>query len=316
MRQIKNTSVLVTGGAGFIGSHLCVALVNLGAKVTVVDNFSKGNIENLDPVSKYMNLKELDVNTRKFSKLISLGEFDLVFHMAGSASVPLSVENPEHDFVSNLSGTFRLLESIRLAGVETAVVVVSSAAVYGTPSRIPISESDPTTPISPYGVSKLAIERYVYVYSQLYGLRAASLRPFSVYGPKLRKQIIYDFIRKLFDDPSRLTIIGDGSQVRDFIYVDDVVQAALVVFKKGRLEGEVYNVAGGKGYSTREVAETLVDLMEVSPEYHYTMTNRPGDPDTWIASIDKLRSLGYSPSVVLRTGLEQTLEWFNASHRR
>jgi UDP-glucose 4-epimerase len=190
--------------------------------------------------------------------------------------------------------------------------VASSAAVYGNPSNIPIIETDPTLPISPYGISKLAIERYVSAYSRLYGLKAASLRPFSAYGPRLRKQVVYDFIVKLSTDPSELTILGDGNQVRDFIFVDDIVQAALVVLEKSPLCGDVYNVASGQGTSTQEIAEILAKAMGLRPKYHYTGSIRPGEPDKWIACIDKLRMLGFVPQVALEEGLKRTVEWYNS----
>ncbi len=307
-------SILVTGGAGFIGSHLCKALVKYEARVAVVDHFSTGRLENLQDISHNIDLFSLDFKSQAFSDLLTSSDFDVIFHFAGTASVPLSVDCPEDDFQSNLAGTFQLLETMRQSGSRSTLIVASSAAVYGNPSKIPISETDPTNPISPYGISKLAMERYVFVYSQLYGLKTASLRPFSVYGPRLSKQIVYDFIQKLTNNPDNLSIIGDGSQVRDFIYVDDIVHAALVVLNKAPLKGEVYNVASGHGYSTQEIAETLTKEMGIFPEYKYTGEIRPGEPDKWIACIDRLKALGFTPQVSLSEGLRRTLDWYKSCH--
>jgi UDP-glucose 4-epimerase len=306
-------SFIVTGGAGFIGSHLCDTLVRRGAQVNVVDNLSYGKAQNIQEISDRIVLHELDIRDPLFKDLLLTGDFRAIFHFAGTASVPLSVEDPNNDFQTNLLATFELLETIRRSGLDLTLIVASSAAVYGNPRRIPISETDPTLPISPYGVSKLAMERYIFVYSRLYGLKAASLRPFSAYGPRLRKQIVYDFIKRLSNNADELTIIGDGNQVRDFIYVDDIVQAALVVLENAPLKGEVYNVASGQGYSTREIALTLCNVMGVRPKFNYTGSIKPGEPDKWIACIDKIRMLGFSPQIYLEEGLKRTLESFFSS---
>jgi UDP-glucose 4-epimerase len=206
-----------------------------------------------------------------------------------------------------------LLETLRGSDLGSILIVASSAAVYGNPIRIPISETDLTVPISPYGVSKLAMERYVSVYSQVYGLKAASLRFFSAYGPRQHKQIVYDFIKKISNNPGELVILGDGTQVRDLVYVEDIVQAALVVLGNGPLEGEVYNVAGGRGYSTREIAETMTHVMDLRPKFRYTGSIRPGDPEKWIACIDKISKLGFSPRISLEEGMKRTIEWYNST---
>lgn len=308
--KTHNESVLVTGGAGFIGSHLCEALVRRGAHVTVVDNLSNGTVQNLQRIGDQIDLYELDIRSSAFRDLLLAGDFEAIFHLAANAYVPPSIENPDYDFQTNLVATFQLLETLRSSGLDSTLIVASSAAVYGNPSRIPISETDLTVPISPYGVSKLAVERYVSVYSQIYGLKAASLRLFSAYGPRQRKQIVYDFIKKISNNPSELMILGDGTQVRDLVYVEDIAQAALTVLENAPLEGEVYNVAGGRGYSTTAIAETMSNVMGLSPEFHYTGSIRPGDPEKWIACIDRIRKLGFCPRISLEEGMKRTIEWY------
>jgi UDP-glucose 4-epimerase len=308
-----NKSVLVTGGAGFIGSHLCKALVRRGVQVTVVDNLSNSGLEGVQEIADRIDFHELDIRSSVFRDLLLTGDFDVIFHLAANAYVPPSIENPDCDFQTNLVAPFRLLETLRGSGSSSTLIVASSAAVYGNPSRIPILETDLTVPISPYGVSKLAMERYVSVYSRVYGLRAASLRLFSAYGPRQRKQIVYDFIKKISNSPSELVILGDGTQVRDLVYVEDVVQAALTVLDSAPLHGEVYNVSGGRGYSTREIAETMTEVMGLSPRFHYTGSTRPGDPEKWIACIDRIRALGFSPRISLAEGMKRTIEWYNSS---
>lgn len=309
--KTHNESVLVTGGAGFIGSHLCEALVRRGAHVTVVDNLSNGTVQNLQRIGDQIDLYELDIRSSAFRDLLLAADFEAIFHLAANAYVPPSIENPDYDFQTNLVATFQLLETLRSSGLDSTLIVASSAAVYGNPSRIPISETDLTVPISPYGVSKLSVERYVSVYSRLYGLKAASLRLFSAYGPRQRKQIVYDFIKKISNNPSELVILGDGTQVRDLVYVEDIAQAALTVLENAPLEGEVYNVAGGHGYSTTEIAETMSNVMGLSPEFHYTGSIRPGDPEKWIACIDRIRKLGFCPRISLEEGMKRTIEWYD-----
>jgi len=311
--KIGNKSVLVTGGAGFIGSHLCEVLVAKGAQVTIVDNLSSGTIRNIQEIAGRIDFCQLDIRSSSFKDLLLSSDFDAIFHLASSSYIPPSIENPDYDFQANLVATFQLLEAVRSSGLRPALILASSAAVYGNPSRIPISETDPTVPISPYGVSKLAMERYAFVYSQLYGLKAASLRFFSVYGPRQRKQIVYDFIRKISNNPSELVILGDGTQIRDLIYVEDVVQAALTVLENAPLKGEVYNVAGGCGYSTREIAETMTNVVGLNPKLRYTGSIRPGDSEKWIACIDETRKLGFSPRISLEEGMRRTIEWYDSS---
>jgi len=312
--KVDNRCILVTGGAGFIGSHLCEALVSRGAHVTLVDNLSNGTMSNLEEIAAQIEFYDLDIRSLAFRDLLLTGDFDVIFHLAANAYVPPSIENPDYDFQTNLVAPFGLLETLRSSGLGSTLIVASSAAVYGNPTRIPISETDLTVPISPYGVSKLATERYVSVYSQVYGVRAASLRFFSAYGPRQRKQVVYDFIRKISDNPNELVILGDGTQVRDLVYVEDIVQAALTVLDSAPLEGEVYNVASGRGYSTREIAETITNVMGLSPEFHYTGSIRPGDPEKWIACIDRARALGFDPRVSLEEGIKRTIEWYDSGY--
>jgi UDP-glucose 4-epimerase len=178
---------------------------------------------------------------------------------------------------------------------------------------MPIREDDPTVPISPYGVAKLAAERYLAVYSHLYGLRAASLRFFSVYGPRQRKQVVYDFIKKISHNPTELFIHGDGTQVRDFNYVEDTARAAMLVAAHAPLQGEVYNVASGTECSIGALAGTLCAILGAQPQFVYSGSVRPGDPEKWAVDIGRLSALGYQPQISLENGLRQTVGWFRES---
>jgi UDP-glucose 4-epimerase len=315
MKRDDHNSALVTGGAGFIGSHLAEALVERGVQVTIVDDLSNGSLENIRTIAGRVNFYSLDIRSPAFIELLLSGNFKTLFHFAAEAYVPPSVKNPENNYLVNLAGPFYILEALRKAKLDTTLIIGSSAAVYGNPCHIPISELDPTFPISPYGVSKLAIERYTAVYSQIYGLKAASLRLFSIYGPRQRKQIVYDFIHKVDTNPDEMEILGDGTQVRDLIYVKDVVQAVLLIWEHAPLEGEVYNVAAGVGLSTRQVAATVAHVMGVSPALRYTGNIRPGDAEKWVACIDKIIALGFWPRFSFEQGVRQTVEWYHTCHQ-
>ncbi|HIQ05831.1 MAG TPA: NAD-dependent epimerase/dehydratase family protein [Anaerolineae bacterium] len=307
--NLDGRKVLVTGGAGFIGSHLVQALLARGARVSVVDNLTTGSPTNLRQAGTRVELIQMDINCPDFEALVAQG-FDVICHFAGNAYVPASVEDPQTDFDVNLRVAFRILETIRQSKLDTVLLYPSSAAVYGSPRQLPITESSPLAPISPYGVSKLAAERYIAVYSEIYGVRGASLRLFSCYGPRQRKQIVYDFIHKLDRNPKQLLIYGDGTQERDFCFVDDTVEAALIVLERGKLQGEVYNVASGRSCSTAELAHLVAESMELTPELRFTGQVRPGDAQIWRADISRLQVLGYRPQVSLEEGIARTLRWY------
>lgn len=301
-----SSPILVTGGAGFIGSHLVEHLVAAGAPVTVVDNLATGRLEHLQTVAPNVNLVVGDLGDVLRLKRIKLDDYALVFHLAANSYIPPSVANPAFDFHANLQNTFALLEALRQTANAPGLVNVSSAAVYGNPVRLPIRETDPTIPIAPYGVSKLAAERYVAVYSLLYGLRAVSVRLFSIYGPRQRKQVVYDLFCKLQANPKRLEILGDGSQARDFTYVLDVVQALVLVATAAPNHGEVYNVASGTTHTIAELVEACCRVSGLKPEIVYTGQIRPGDAEKWVVDISLLRQLGFDPRTDLETALTAT----------
>jgi UDP-glucose 4-epimerase len=192
----KDKKILITGGAGFLGSHLAEELVAQGALVIVVDNFASGAADNLACIADKIQLIQGDVLSINWIEILQQHELDFFFHLVGNAYVPASVENPAMDFALNLRLAFDILESLRKISWPGRFVFPSSAAVYGNPEKLPICEEDRVLPISPYGVSKLAVERYLSVYHRLYGVNTASLRLFSVYGPRQRKLVVYDLIKK------------------------------------------------------------------------------------------------------------------------
>ena len=311
MLNLQDSRILVTGGCGFLGSHLVEELHAAGARVTVVDNVSTGDPRNLAAVWEEISFHRLDVRSPAFAAWLGANAFDGVFHLASTAYVPPSIEDPYFDFDNNAHATIKLLEAMRNSGNrESVFIATSSAAVYGEPRSLPIDEQASLDPISPYGISKLTMERYVATYARHFGLRSASLRLFSAYGPRQRKQVVYDFIRKLARRPEALEILGDGRQERDLVFAEDVASAALAVSRDGALEGEVYNVATGVSCTTVELANEVAAAMGLEPELEFTGRVRAGDPDRWQADISRLRALGFEPRVGLDEGVRRTVAWF------
>lgn len=302
--------VLVTGGAGFIGSHLVEKLRKERFNVVVVDNLSEGEMKNLEKVQEAIKFYKLDLREEEFLSLIEEEIFDFIFHLAGTSYVLPSIVNPWFDFENTLIPSMRILESLRKNKLKTKLLLASSAAVYGNPMRIPINEEEPTSPISPYGVTRLAIEKYASIFNELYGVKVVLLRIFSTYGPRQKKQIVYDFMRNLEKNPEEIEILGDGTQVRDFIYVKDNVDAMLKVALRGEFNGKLYNIASGTGVTTVELAKEIASLMGVNPNFKFTGSIRPGDPEKWVADIHQLKQLGYTPHYSLRDGLRETIEWY------
>lgn len=304
---MRYNNALVTGGAGFIGSHLVDRLVEDGLDVTVIDNLHAGKLENLDSSKGGTTLIKGDVRDVELLKRVIV-DVDIVFHIGANASVPYSVENPRYDFETNALGTFNILEASVNSGVKK-VVYASTAAVYGEPEYIPMGEKHPLRPISPYGASKLAGESVGMAFKETYGLNFASIRIFNTYGPRQPRYVMYDFIMKLKKNPKNLEVLGTGEQVRDYCYVSDMVDVFMLTAEKG--DG-IYNAAGGVPTSIRELAELMVSEISPGAKIQYGGKTWKGDINTLIADITKLRNLGFAPKVDLRIGVKKMIEWFNA----
>jgi UDP-glucose 4-epimerase len=310
-RQCIDRNVLVTGGAGFIGSHVVERLLAEGARVAIVDDFSTGSEQNLAAVAGRVVIVRADLGEALRDGRVRVADYDAIVHLAANPYVPWSVENPGRDFQLNLRNTFELLEALRKSGRDTLLVNASSAAVYGDPVTTPIRETDPTVPISPYGASKLAAENYVSVYSRNYGLRAVSLRLFSVYGPRQRKQVVYDLFRKCRENPDAIEVFGDGSQERDFVYVTNVAEAVVTVMRAAPARGEMYNLASGVTHSLTALVDGVIAASGTRPRVHYTGQVRPGDAERWSADIGRLSALGFRAAVSLEQGLSAVCAWYD-----
>lgn len=286
--------ILVTGGAGFIGTHVVSALRAQGRPVHIVD------LQSPDP---------FDLRSGDIPALLQLVQPTAIIHLAGHAIVADSIADPRRDLETNLLPTINLLEAIRAICPQTPLLFSSTGAVYGTHATRPFTEQDPVFPVPPYAVSKLASERYCASYAAVYGLRTASLRLFSVFGPGQRKQVVYDLIRKLLTDPTQLTMFGDGSQIRDFNPVPNIADAFLLALDRAAFTGEVYNVGGPEALTIRALAERLCRLLKINPALSFTGSKRLGDAECWLADMSKLAALGYTPNLSLEDGLRATIHW-------
>jgi UDP-glucose 4-epimerase len=297
--------VLLTGLSGFLGRVLCHQLIQSGYHVTGID---KNPPTNLTRLALPQDFIQLDLTN---PQQVAPQRFDLIFHLAGLTSPSHSIQAPAQDFAQNLAVTFKLLDKLRECSWKGRFVYVSTAGVYGEPQQIPITEESPTKPISPFGVSNLACEEYIRVFSQCYDFSAVIARIFSLYGPRQRKQVVFDILRKtlLSDDP--ISLFGNGDEVRDFIHVNDAAQALLLLAKQAEIGAPIFNVCSGSGISIRELAERIVILAEQNPErLVFTGNSKGGDPNHWIGCNQKLYRTGFSLNYSLSEGLADTLNWF------
>jgi len=302
---------LVTGGAGFIGSHIVRALLEQGASVRVLDNFSSGRLENLQTSDSSLEVIKGDLRD---SALVAqaLRGIDVAFHEAAFVSATESMEQPQGCFDINVNGTLLLFEAARQARVRR-MVIASSAAVYGDSDALPLQEDVSLHPLSPYGVSKQIDELLAALYTKSFGLEVVALRYFNVYGPRQRPDSMYAaaipiFIRRLMEG-NAVTIFGDGGQTRDLIFVDDVVRANLLAAKHSGAPGQVFNVCTGHETRILDLVETLSDLFPGSPRPEFD-SPRAADIYKSVGSSAKASSiLGFDAQTSLADGLRKTAEW-------
>ncbi len=303
------TMVLVTGGAGFIGSHLVRALASRGQRVRVLDNLTTGRREHLEGVDAELVVGEI----RDLAALERATQgVDAVYHLAAMISVAETMADPLTCYDVNLRGSLNVLEAARRAGAK-AVVLASSAAVYGG-AEGRVGEATPTQPLSPYGASKLAMEEAAALFTRAYGLPAVPLRLFNVYGPRQSPDSPYAaviplFIRGLLNNVP-LTIDGDGEQTRDFVYVEDVVEAMILAAEKAADVTGPFNIGTGRSTSILELADSLRSLIP-SQQAPVFGPPRPGDIRHSASDIRLAKAaLGYRPETALEEGLGVTVQWF------
>lgn len=304
---------LVTGGAGFIGSHVVEELVKKGQYLTVIDNLATGKKERLRPFIDQIRFVQGDVRDDDLLNREMKG-IDYVIHLAALISVVESVEQPELYYDVNVNGTRKLLDAAKRYGVK-CFVVPSSCAAYGDLKKVPFKESMAPKPASPYGKNKLEIERLCKEYYEEHGLRTFALRFFNVYGPRQEPKSAYAgvisiFIQKLIDGEAP-TIFGDGKQTRDFIYVKDIVSILLKACKSEKGFGEFYNIGSEKEISVNEIFKTISKLLkkDIKPIH---APARKGEVRKALSDCSKARKvLGFCPKHSFEQGLKETVKWFS-----
>ncbi|MGB9959976.1 MAG: GDP-mannose 4,6-dehydratase [Candidatus Bathyarchaeales archaeon] len=305
METIEKKSILVTGGAGFIGHHLCRKLLEKDVNLTIYDNLSTGRIENVKDLPKPVKFVKGDVGNLETLEN-SVRQVDVIFHLAAQVSVPYSMENPVEDFKSNAYGTLNILELARKK--DARVVYTSSAAVYGKPAKLPTPEDSPLKPISFYGLSKLVGEKYCNTYIEKYGLDASIMRIANAYGPRCHG-VIADYITKIRKNPNKLEIIGSGMQSRDFVHVSDVVEALILLATSKEALGQTFNVGFGKTMTVVDLAKILLKMLKLE-ETVVTTTSKSweGDLDIIWLDISKAREkLKWTPKTSIEEGLKNLI---------
>jgi UDP-glucose 4-epimerase len=306
----------VTGGAGFIGSHVADLFLEKGFDVTIVDDLSSGKRENLPAQARF---HEIGVNSSEFAKMVREGRFDVIAHLAGQIDVRHSVADPINDATINILGTLNLMEALRQSEASTRVVFTSTGgALYGEFTKPPNLETFPKDPESPYAISKLSTEYYLAYYGRVHNRDAVAVRFGNVYGPRQDPHgeagVVAIFCGRILNDRP-LTVFGDGLQTRDYVYVGDVARAVWLAATKplperGKLDARAFNIGTGKGTSVLEIARVLQQVARSNVAVEFA-PHRPGEQQDSFVEVSKAREvLGWTPQVSLADGLAQTYAWF------
>jgi UDP-glucose 4-epimerase len=301
---VEGKKVLVTGGAGFIGYHLCSKLSTLTDNLTIYDNLSSGTMQNVKdvPKARFVRGDILDLKT-----LCEQPKHDLIYHLAAQVVVGYSMENPMVDFDTNAKGTLSVLEKARKD--DAKVVFASSAAVYGNPEVFPTPESYGFHPFSCYGLSKVVGEEYCQMYREQYGLDIVITRFANVYGLRCHG-VIHDFLDKLAKNPDKLEMLGTGQNCRDFVHVSDVVAALIQLGQKEGISGEVYNLGLGKTTSILELADLILQILKLEKRTVITTTGTSWQGDVtkiWFDITKAKKELGWTPKVTLEESIKEVI---------
>lgn len=289
--------VLIIGAKGFIGGHL-VATMAERCELYTADIVG-------EPTDRHWLISS---QAPDFHSLLNMLLPDVVVNCSGAANVGLSFQDPHADFQLNTGLVHSLLEAIRTRSPSTRLINLSSAAIYGNPQAIPVAETAPHAPISPYGWHKLAAENLCREYTQCFDVRTLSLRPFSVFGPHLRKQLFWDIFQKSRRS-NQIVCPGTGNETRDFIFAKDMAESIAMCIEHAEFDGQAINVANGEGITIRHAAETLLAAVEWPGELTFNGVVRDGDPLYWTADISRLKALGFSPAYRFESGISELAKW-------
>jgi UDP-glucose 4-epimerase len=293
-------NILILGSQGFIGTHLCNNFL--------LQNY---NVVGVDVIETPANISYTYIKVSRLSSqwdtIFAKHKFDICINAAGSGNVAYSVENPLIDFEANTLDVIKILDAIRLYNPICKYIHISSAAVYGNPEKLPIAENDLLQPISPYGFHKQMSEIVCKEYASLYNIPIAILRPFSIYGKGLRKQLIWDLCHKM-NTTDVVELFGTGNESRDFIHISDFVQAVNCIINKSDFNCSIYNLASGKEITINEVASIFEKHYQ--KKISFNGKTKPGDPVNWRANIDALKVIGFIPQQIFEDAIVDFINWF------
>ena len=303
----QHQSILVTGVSGFIGRYVARYFCEQGWSVIGIDNSPPENA----PLANLLAYQRLHLPDPTLSSLLQEHSPQVCIHCAGRASVGLSITDPGADFYGNTTLTFEILNGLRLNAPKCRFIFLSSAAVYGNPESLPVSETQSTAPLSPYGFHKRQCEQLCLEFTKVYDLPTACLRIFSAYGPGLRRQVLWDICQKAISQ-NCVTLQGTGQESRDFIHALDIAKALMVVANFAPMQGEVYNLASGTEVSISELAKMVLDALEHEGIPQFDGVVPIGTPLNWRAETSKLAALGFTASVPLEKGVKTFANWCRA----
>lgn len=303
-------TVLVTGVAGFLGRYVARHFAKQGWRVVGFDEVPPENVRiaDVEYIRSQLPGKHFEETLRTLTPKVCV-------HCAGRASVGLSMETPAADYHGNTLLVFGLLDALRRSAHRCRFLLLSSAAVYGNPTSLPVTEEHAVKPLSPYGYHKRQAEMLCEEFSHIYGLPTACARIFSAYGPGLRRQVVWDICEKVLST-GQLALKGTGTESRDFIHAADIAQGLYLLATKGECTGEIYNLASGREVTIAGLAEILIDSLKSQVRPVFDGQTSPGDPLHWRADIGKIAALGFSPSTPLEQGLQTVATWCAAELSR
>lgn len=293
--------ILILGSEGFIGRNCVEYFKKAGHTVSGADLFEQPSVE-----YNYFKVSRL---SHEFEEIFSNVFFDIVINSAGSGNVPYSMTHPLIDFEANCLDTIQILENIRKHSPMSKYIHLSSAAVYGNPIKLPVAENQVLNPLSPYGYHKIIAEYLCSEYTKLYNLSTAIVRPFSIYGPGLKKQIFWDLYKKTLLNPNAISLHGTGKESRDYLYITDLVMALEYVILHGKMNGEIYNAASGKETTIQDAVKIYFKTLNLQPNIEFDGIVRKGDPINWCADIKNLKNLGFEATTSLEEGLTEIAKW-------
>jgi len=296
--------ILILGSEGFIGQHLVRYYLKQQCRVTGCDL-----VETKSDDYSYYKISLLSNDT---DRLFETNAFDACINAAGSGNVGYSISFPVSDFESNVYAVSKVLDSLRVHNPSCKYVHISSAAVYGNPKKLPVNEHDGINPFSPYGWHKWISELLCREYTNLFGLKTVILRPFSVYGPGLKKQLFWELYQKFSKAEDSVELWGTGMESRDFIFITDLVIAIDIILKKGDHSAAVYNVGSGYETTIQQISKEFLSCFRRKVQLTFNQQVRPGDPLNWRADISRLEQLGFTPSYSLENGIREVANWLNS----